>query len=96
MSKKNLVGNFFGSKNFGRKFFWVNKKFGSEICMAKFYFGLVRFVCDLLLITAKVEQQQHRVSLGGGGVWWVTRPYCSQTNFYLVMVELGFDNTSLI
>ena len=27
-------------------------------------------------------------------VWWVvvSNPYCGQTNFYLLMVELGFDN----
>ena len=60
---------FFGKKNLGRKlcwlkkklglnFFWVNKCpkcLGRIFCLAKFYFVLVRFVCVMLLITAKLN-----------------------------------------
>ena len=51
--KKIWVGNFIGLKNLGRKF-----------GLAKFYFGLVRFVCDLLLITAKLNNNNTEF------VWW--------------------------
>ena len=42
----------------------------SEFGLAKFYFGLIRFVCDLLLITAKLNN--NNTELFGGG--WVTHP----------------------
>ena len=41
----------------------------------------------MLLVTAKLNNNNTEF------VWWcITHPQCSQTNFYLVMVELGFDN----
>ena len=66
LSKKIWVGNFVwpqknnvkknvGQKKFGRKFFWVKKKLGRKFALAKFYFGLVRFVCVMLLVTAKLN-----------------------------------------
>ena len=56
--KNNWVRICLGKKNLGQKF-----------GLAKFYFGLIRFVCDLLLDYCKVKQQQHRVSVVGGGGW---------------------------
>ena len=52
--KKSWVGDFIGLTNLGRKF-----------GLAKFYFGLIRFVCDLLMITAKLNNNNTEF------VWWV-------------------------
>ena len=42
--------------------------------MAKFYFGLLRFVCVMLLVTAKLNNNNtefHWWWVGGGGGGWV-------------------------
>ena len=78
-SKNIWVGIFFGKKKFEskknvgqkkcRKFFWVKKKLGRKFGLAKFYFGLLRFVCDLLLITAKLNNNNTAfVWVVGGGI----------------------------
>ena len=81
MGQENLGRNFFGvNKNVGRKFFRVKKmsvgnsfgstKFGSDICLAKLYFGLIRFVCVILLFTAELNNNNTEFVCGG----WVTHP----------------------
>ena len=81
-------------KNLGRKF-WVGIFFGQKIVgrkfvLAKFYLVLMRFVCDLLLITAKLNNNNTEfvwVVVGGGlHTHNVVKPTL------LVKVELGFDN----
>ena len=61
MGKKNVGQNcFWVKKNVGRIFFGSNK-IGSEIFLGhknvgfKFYFGLIRFVCVVLLTTAELN-----------------------------------------
>ena len=48
--------------NFGT--FSCQKKLGRKFGLAKFYFGLIRFVCDLLLVTAKLNNNNTEF------VWW--------------------------
>ena len=45
----------------------------------------------MLLVTAKLNYNNTEFLVVGGGGGSIY-PYCSLTNFYLVMVELGFDN----
>ena len=49
----------------GRKFYRV-KNLGLKFGLAKFYFGLIRFVCDLLLITAKLNNNNTEFDVVGG------------------------------
>ena len=59
---------FWGQKNVGRKFFCVKKDLGRKFGLAKFYFGLLRFVCVMLLVTAKLNNNNtefHWVCGGG-------------------------------
>ena len=56
---------FLVKKNLGRKFFWVKKNLGRKFGLAKFYFGLIRFVCVMLLITAKLNNNNTEF------LWWV-------------------------
>ena len=51
------VGNFIGLKKLGRKF-----------GLAKFLFGLIRFVGDLLLITSKLNINNTEFHWVGGGL----------------------------
>ena len=86
MGKKNLVGNFIGSKKIGSDFFWVKKRCWSDIFLGKKKIGSDLSV--MLLVTGKLNNNNTEF------LWWVgglEYPKCSQTNFYLVMVELGFD-----
>ena len=48
--KKIWLGNFFGSIKI-----WVGIFLGRKFILAKIYFGLVRFVCVMLLITADLN-----------------------------------------
>ena len=77
--KKNLVRIFLGSthfgseiflgrKNWGRNFLWVNKNWGRKFGLAKFYFGLIRFVCVMLLVTAKLNYNNTEFLWVGGGL----------------------------
>ena len=50
-----LCLNFFVKKKLGKKSPRVKKELGQKFGLTKFYFGLIRFVCDLLLITAKLN-----------------------------------------
>ena len=55
----------------GRKFYRVKKELGLKFGLAKFYFGLIRFVCVMLLVTAKLNNNNtefHWVCGGGGGL----------------------------
>ena len=49
-----------------RKFFWVKKNLGRKFGLAKFYFGLLRFVCVMLLVTAKLNNNNTEFHW-----WWV-------------------------
>ena len=62
----------------------MGRKFG----LAKFYFGLIRFVCDLLLVTAKLNNNNTEFVWVVGGLH--THNLVKPT--LLVKVELGFDN----
>ena len=62
--KKNCVGDFIGLKKWVWNFIGL-KKLGRKFGLAKFYFGLIRSVCDLLLITAKLNNNNTEF------VWWV-------------------------
>ena len=53
--KKNFVGTFFGSKKCWSEIFWGHKNLGRKFVLAKFHFGLIRFVCVVLLTTAKLN-----------------------------------------
>ena len=57
-----------GKKKLGRKFFGVKKKLGRKFGLAKFYFGLMRFVCVMLLVTAKLNNNNTEFVVGGGGL----------------------------
>ena len=61
---------FLGQKDVGRKFFWVKRNWGRNFGLAKFYSGPLRFVCVMLLVTAKLNNNNtefHWVCGGGGG-----------------------------
>ena len=63
----------------------MGRKFG----LAKFYFGLIRSVCDLLLINAKLNNNNTEfLWVGGLHTHNLVKPTL------LVMVELGFDKKS--
>ena len=64
-SKKIWVGNFFGSKKIWVENFFGSKKFG----LAKFHFGLIGFVCVMLLITAKLNN--NNTEFHWWWWWWV-------------------------
>ena len=73
----------------GQKFFWVktirSKKIGSE-----FFLGQTKFGLEIFLGPKKLGPKKFWVKKNlGQKFFWVK---CGQTNFYLVMVELGFDN----
>ena len=55
----------------------------------KFYFGLIRFVCVVLLTTDDLNNNNTEFDLGGG--WWVNTHNLVKPTL-LVKVELGFDN----
>ena len=55
LAKNIWVGNLFGSKKFGSEIFLGQKNLGRKFGLAKFYFALIRFVCVMLLITAKLN-----------------------------------------
>ena len=59
------LGNYIGLKKLGRRFYRVKINLGRKFGLAKFYFGLIRFVCDLLLDTAKLNNNNTEF------VWWV-------------------------
>ena len=62
--KKNWVGNFIGlKKNWVRNCIGL-KKMGRKFGLVKFYFSRIRFVCDLLLITAKLNNNNTEF------LWW--------------------------
>ena len=70
LGKKNWVENFIVLKKI-----WVGnciglKKLGRKFGLANFYFGLIRFVCVVLLVTAKLNNNNTEFDVGGGG--WVT------------------------
>ena len=52
--------------------FWSQKILGRKFVLAKFYFGLIRYVFVMLLITANLNNNNtefHWVVVGGGGGW---------------------------
>ena len=55
LAKNIWVGNLFGSKKCGSEIFLGQKNLGRKFGLAKFYFALLRFVCVMLLITAKLN-----------------------------------------
>ena len=51
----------------GQKKFWAKKKVGNlgrKFGLAKFYFGLLRFVCVMFLVTAKLNNNNTEFSGG--------------------------------
>ena len=67
LCQKNLGRNFF----LGRKLFWVKKIWvgfflGQKSVLAKFYLGLIRFVCVILLLPADLNNNNTEFDLDGG------------------------------
>ena len=64
---------------------------GRKLGLATFYFGLIRFVCVYLLVTAKLNNNNTEFHWVGGGLHThnVVKPTL------LVKVELGFDNLTI-
>ena len=61
--------------------------------MGQILFGLIRFVCDLLLVTAKLNN--NNTEFHWWWWWWVNTHNVVKPTL-LVMVELGFDKTLLV
>ena len=75
----------------------MGRKFG----LAKFYFGLIRFVCDLLMVTAKLNNNNTEFVVGGGGGWWVRTHNVVKPTFtwlwlsWVLTILLTFHNNLL-
>ena len=70
MGLKKLGRKFYGVKKnlgqqLGRKCYRVKKNLGQKFGLAKFYFGLIRVVCVLLLTTPTLNNNTE-FDLGGG------------------------------
>ena len=63
------VGYIFGSKKIGSKKIWVKKKLGRKFGLAKFYFGLMRFILLFVMLLITTKLNNNNMSLCGG--WWV-------------------------
>ena len=56
---------FLGQKNKGRNFVWVKQNLVRKFGLAKFNFALIRFVCVMLLITVKLNNNNTEFVVGG-------------------------------
>ena len=103
LGQKKLIRKFFWvqkirvGQKFGSKKIWVGNLFGSKKIWVEIFFGRILFWSYKISLCYSavhcwLEQQKHRVCLWWVGGLHVTHPECGQTNFYLAMVELGFDN----
>ena len=52
-------------KKFGSNFFLREQKLGRKFVLAKLYFGLIRFVCVMLLLTADLNNNNTEFDLVG-------------------------------
>ena len=64
VNEEKKLSDFFRSKKVGRKIFGVKNSLGRKFCLTKFYSGLIRFVFDLLLITAELNNNNTEF------LWW--------------------------